>query len=122
MSLKILVLILAASLLGAGSPCRCAGEIRVKATPSSCGHCPKETPRPSGGCPDSDCHCVHEGSDRASEDQFSIPWIPVAVEADGHPPAPPPAVAVRSIDSTELGDAHRRARPPLYILFHRFTI
>lgn len=123
MSAKVLVLILATSLLGAGSPCRCEGSVPVKARQSPCDHCPKKSaPQPSG-CPVSGCCCVQEGSDRAAEDLFSIPPVSVAFAIDLIPAVPALPAATPHVESMELiGDVHRRSHPPLYILFRHFTI
>ncbi len=123
MSAKVLVLILAASLLGAVPQCRCESHVRAEAKPSSCGHCPPERAPRQEGCPVSDCSCVHEGADRAFENPFSVPSIAVAMESWLYPPNPEPPVAAPPIESMGFaGDVRRRASPPLCILFRHFNI
>jgi len=68
-----------------------------------------------------DCCCVQAGLDRASEDQFSIPSAPVAVDLDLEAAAAPPPAASRSGEETARSRGIlRRAGPPLYILFQHF--
>jgi hypothetical protein len=66
---------------------------------------------------------VQEGSDRAAEDLFSIPPSSVVFAIDLNPTVPALPAATPDVESMDLiGDVHRRASPPLYILFRHFTI
>ena len=123
MSAKILVLILVSSLLGIGPFCRCEGHVQKKPKTASCGHCPPESAPQPKGYPVPDCCCIHQGSDRTTEENLTLLHNPVGLESDVAPRALDLSIAIEQAESIKTeGGIFRRAGPPLYILFRQFTI
>ena len=123
MAARVLVLIMASTLFGTVPACRCRGLSKEAPQKTSCGHCPTEsTPKPSG-CPISDCCCIHEGTDRTSEEAYVLPANGSLGDLDWIPPkAGVPSSALESVPTLMVGGVHRRSGPLLHILFRQLTI
>jgi hypothetical protein len=123
MAARVLVLILTSSLLGAAPLCRCEGQAKHRPQKASCGHCPTESAPKSSGCPISDCCCIHEGTDRTSEEAYVLPPEGLTAELDfGPAQIRAHSVADHLVPTLKVGGALRQSGPPLHLLIRHLTI
>ena len=120
---RLLVLILASSLLGVAPSCRCEGQAKQKPQKASCGHCSSEsTPKPKG-CPIPDCCCVHEVADRSSEEAYVLPAQASTLDLDWTvTPECLPSLGDPAVPTRKVGGVLRQPDPPLHLLFRHLTI
>ncbi len=118
---RLLVLVVAASLLGAVPACTCEGHGIPKVREAACGHCPEDPAPQKSDCPSSDCCCVHESTDRATEQPASIQHP--AIEIDQAPAFGTQSSKDHSFGVVRpAGAAERRSGPLLHLLFRHLAI